>query len=61
MDEKNKTFCFAYIDDNTCGALAKKECEGCRFYKNKILENDPTTKYLLQKEKEEIIKKRSKK
>lgn len=56
MNEENKNFCFAYIDNNNCGALAKKECKGCRFYKNKILENDPTTKYLIEKTKEEIRK-----
>lgn len=61
MDEKNKTFCFAYIDDNNCAALAKKECEGCRLYKNRILENDPNTKYLIEKTKEEIKRNKERK
>ena len=60
-DEKNKPFCFAYIDNNTCGALIKKDCEGCSFYKNRILESDPTTKYLIEKTKEEIRRNKERK
>ncbi|MBQ6546491.1 MAG: hypothetical protein IJL74_00640 [Bacilli bacterium] len=57
MDKEN---CFAYIDKTTCGALIKKDCENCSFYKNKKVEDDPTTKYLIQKTKEEIKEKESK-
>lgn len=61
IDEKDKEYCFAYIDKDTCGALIKKDCEKCRFYKNKIVEKDATTKYLIEKTKEEIRKNKERK
>lgn len=31
--ENDKINCFARIDLNTCGALTKKECKDCKFFK----------------------------
>ena len=47
MDETNKELCFAYIDDKTCGALEKKDCLLCPFYKFYIDEKNMLTKRLI--------------
>ena len=58
--ETNKKSCFAYINDNTCGALIKKDCKDCNFYRNRKDEKDPATNYLIEKTKEEIREKENK-
>lgn len=53
--EENKTSCFAYINKDKCGALIKKNCKNCNFYKHTLLENDFTTKELIKKTKQDIL------
>lgn len=60
--------CFAYWSYNKkntngknkkvecCLALETKDCINCPFYKHKDLVTDPMTKYLLEKEKKQILK-----
>ena len=62
FDDEIKESCFAFINEscfafineskNGCGALIERNCKGCQYYKNTLLENDQKTIELIKKEKE---------
>nr|DAL31296.1 MAG TPA_asm: hypothetical protein [Caudoviricetes sp.] len=53
-EEENKENCFAYINDKVCGALSKKDCYLCSFYKFYLDEKDKKTKSLISETREEV-------
>ena len=53
--ENDKINCFARIDLNTCGALTKKECKDCKFFKTND-QVDGYTKIQIKLIKEEVQK-----
>lgn len=43
---KDRTDCFAKINDTTCNALTKKECSNCKFYQPRTsIRNNPFYAY----------------
>lgn len=54
FDDEIKESCFAFINEskNGCGALIERNCKGCKYYKNTLLENGQKTIELIKEKKE---------